>query len=544
MAKKPSPLYVNRARTAKPNFPGDEHILQGLLSPSNHPETVQTPSGTSGALAGSPISDRAKQSDARRLAIAVFVSRVRWVFVPLGFVEAFASTPPPINRAAFILTFVYIALYNSAITFHRWLPAGLVQPLIALTMASDVVVAAVVMVEFAHVPTDSGWSVLMLVGPTAAVLYGWRGVYWFGPALIGALAWLYLAGGLFTTSGAALGFMVKAVEIIGVTMIVATLVTGSGRARERAESETLHAEAERRNAESERLNAEAERHSAEAERRSAEASRNQAIEAREQLAVANEVLKRINRLEEEGLSNASHEFRNALIGIQGYSELLRYEKVTPEEVSEYAAEIHREALRLNRLITNMLDLDRLKSHRATLALSLTDLNSIMRSAADRGAATSANHTFVIDLDDALHPFMADSDRLTQVAANLVSNAVKYSPGGGEVRIVSRLNDGVIRVSVSDQGFGIQPRDLARVFSRFERIETELSKKVAGTGLGMPISKEIIELHQGKMWVESSFGLGSTFFFELPLNGGGESASIPGVEPATPAAVLSGVGEPR
>jgi signal transduction histidine kinase len=485
---------------------------------------VQIPSWDSRALPGSPINDRAKQADARRLATAVFVSRVRWIFVPLGIVEAFAATPPPLNRSVFILTFVYLAIYNLAISLHRWLPAGLVQPLIAVAMASDVLVAAVVMVEFAHVPTDSGWAALMLVGPTAAVLYGWRGVYWFGPALIGSLVWLYLVGGHFATPNGVMAFMQKALEIIGVTVIVATLVAGSGRARERAESETVHAEAERL--------------SAEAERRSAEASRNQAIEAREQLAAANEVLKRVNRLEEEGLSNASHEFRNALIGIQGYSELLRDEKVTPQEVTEYATEIEHEALRLNRLITNMLDLDRLESHRATLTLDLTDLNRILRSAAERGAATSASHTFALDLDSTLHPFLADSDRLTQVAANLVSNAVKYSPAGSEVRIVSRLNDGLIRVGVSDQGHGIRPEDLARVFSRFERIATE---KVGGTGLGMPISKEIIELHHGKMWVESTFGVGSTFFFELPLNGGNESPARPGVELASRTAVSPRVG---
>jgi signal transduction histidine kinase len=96
-----------------------------------------------------------------------------------------------------------------------------------------------------------------------------------------------------------------------------------------------------------------------------------------------------------------------------------------------------------------------------------------------------------------------------------------------------LSDGVIRVSVSDQGHGIRPGDLARVFSRFERIATE---QVGGTGLGMPISKEIIELHHGKMWVESTFGTGSTFLFELPLNGGFESPPTPTVEPASPIAV--------
>jgi signal transduction histidine kinase len=498
-------------------------MLRSLLPRYSDAVIVRFPSLAWGSLARSQTIDR--EAGARRLATAVFISRVRWAFVPLGFVEAFASNPPPLNRTVFILTFVYLALYNSAITFHRRLPAGMVQPLIALAMASDVVVAAIVMVEFAHVPTDSGWAALMLVGPTAAVLYGWRGVYWFGPALIGALACLYLVGGPMGTQGGPLSFMAKAVEIVGVTMIVATLVTGSARARERAESEALHAEAERS--------------SAEAERRSAEASRNQAVEAREQLAAANEALKRVNRLEEEGLSNASHEFRNALTGILGYSELLSSGKITPEEVTEFATEIQHEAQRLNRLITNMLDLDRLESHRATLSLSLTDINWILRSAADRGAATSTNHTFALDLDETLHPFLADADRLTQVAANLISNAVKYSPRGGEVRIASHLNDGVIRVSVSDHGFGIKPQDLARVFSRFERIETEVNENVPGTGLGMPITQEIIELHHGKIWVESVFGMGSTFIFELPLNGGGEPPPIPEVRPSPLTTALPG-----
>ena len=133
-----------------------------LFSLPNHAEIVQIPSLVSGAPARSRNSDGVKQSQARRLATAVFVSRVRWIFVPLGIVEAFASTPPPLNRAVFVLTFVYLALYNLAITIHRRLPASLVQPLIAVAMASDVFVAAVVMVEFAHVPTDSGWAALML----------------------------------------------------------------------------------------------------------------------------------------------------------------------------------------------------------------------------------------------------------------------------------------------------------------------------------------------------------------------------------------------
>src|SRR4029077_7907034 len=119
-------------------------LLRPLLSAWYQPETMQISPWAPGALTGSTISDRAKESDARRLATAVFVSRVRWIFVPLGIVEAFAATPPPLNRSVFILTFVYLALYNSAITLHRWLPAGLVQPLIAVAMASDVLVAAVV----------------------------------------------------------------------------------------------------------------------------------------------------------------------------------------------------------------------------------------------------------------------------------------------------------------------------------------------------------------------------------------------------------------
>ncbi|MGH7862210.1 MAG: sensor histidine kinase, partial [Candidatus Dormibacteraceae bacterium] len=158
----------------------------------------------------------------------------------------------------------------------------------------------------------------------------------------------------------------------------------------------------------------------------------------------------------------------------------------------------------------------LQSSRVTLNLDLIDINQILRSAAQRGAASAPGHDFVLDLDGSLPHIRADFDRITQVVANLVSNAIKYSPGAGQIQIQSRLGNASVRATVTDQGVGIKSADLERVFSRYERVDAGPAQKVVGTGLGLPITREILNLHHGRIWVESEVGAGSTFHFELPL----------------------------
>ena len=237
-------------------------------------------------------------------------------------------------------------------------------------------------------------------------------------------------------------------------------------------------------------------------------------EARANLAAS----ERLNQLKSEFMSMVSHEFRTALTGIQGYSEMMNTEDVTPDEVKEFSGDIYNDALRLNRMITEMLDLDRIESGRITLQLAPQDLNEVLRTQVERAQVTTTRHKITADLDPSVPPIQADSDRLVQVVANLLSNAVKYSPEGGAIVVSSRLKDGYVTVSVKDHGQGIPPEFKERIFGRYQRYEQAGKTQVVGTGLGLAIAQQIIQLHGGRIWVDSTPGLGSDFQFTLPVDG--------------------------
>src|SRR4029077_3552002 len=134
-------------------------------------------------------------SQSRRLAIAVIISWIRWVFLPLALLSAFTNSPRPANMPIYLGTVLFAALYNLAIAMHRRMPDNLVQPMIALAMAGDVLVISVLMWELAADRTAIIWATLMLAGAAAAAIYGWRGVLWYGPMIVGALAVSSLVGG-------------------------------------------------------------------------------------------------------------------------------------------------------------------------------------------------------------------------------------------------------------------------------------------------------------------------------------------------------------
>jgi PAS domain S-box-containing protein len=230
-----------------------------------------------------------------------------------------------------------------------------------------------------------------------------------------------------------------------------------------------------------------------------------------------EELDRLNRLKSEFISIVSHEFRTALTGIQGFSEIMRdAEGLTPEEIKDFATDINSDALRLNRMITEMLDLDRMESGRMTLQVSDVDLNAVLDDAVGRARAAHPLHHFRTDLDTALPQIRADADRLTQVVANLLSNAAKYSPEGGEIVVKTSHDFSTVTLAVTDQGMGIPAEHVDKVFQRYERFGRDATTKIMGTGLGLPISRQIVELHKGRIWVESEEGNGSTFSFSIPI----------------------------
>jgi len=237
----------------------------------------------------------------------------------------------------------------------------------------------------------------------------------------------------------------------------------------------------------------------------------------EEAAMANLAgLERLNELKSEFVSMVSHEFRTALVGIQGFSEILRDESVGADEVKGLATDINKDAQRLNRMIGEMLDLDRMEAGKIRLNPKPVDLNALIREVIDRAQVASARHTIKTDLDRALPIVTADGDRLVQVVSNLLSNAIKYSPDGGEVGIATRAEDGMVHVSVRDHGLGIAPEFVNRLFGRYERFESNRTSKVVGTGLGLAISRQIVELHGGRIWVDSQVGSGSNFQFTVPI----------------------------
>ena len=226
-------------------------------------------------------------------------------------------------------------------------------------------------------------------------------------------------------------------------------------------------------------------------------------------------LERLNRLKSEFVSLVSHEFRTALVGISGFSEMIRDEDVSLEETKAYATDINKESERLNRMINDMLDLDRIEAGRLTLHPQAVAINDLLEDGADRTRASSERHVVVTHLDPKLPIIQCDPDRIAQVIANLLSNAVKYSPDGGEIAVSSVSRDGVIDVSIRDHGVGIAPYFIQRLFSRYERYE-KTSSKILGTGLGLAITRQIVEMHGGKIWVESELGTGADFHFTLPV----------------------------
>jgi signal transduction histidine kinase len=230
----------------------------------------------------------------------------------------------------------------------------------------------------------------------------------------------------------------------------------------------------------------------------------------------NEELVHASQMQRNFVAVVSHEFRTALTSIQGFSGLMAEEIPSPAEVKEYATDIFSEANRLGRMITDLLDLERMKSGQMALTLEHIDLNALIHKVLDYLRLTSEGHTFRLQLDDTLPACMGDSDKLAQVITNLLSNALKYSPGGGEILVGSRAEQGTALVWVQDHGVGIPSEFLEEVFVPYCRIDAGTTRYIKGTGLGLSISRQIIQMHGGHIGVESSLGQGSRFYFTLPL----------------------------
>jgi CheY-like chemotaxis protein len=189
----------------------------------------------------------------------------------------------------------------------------------------------------------------------------------------------------------------------------------------------------------------------------------------------------------------------------------------PDKCQRFLSIIHGETVRLTNLINDFLDLQRMESGRQIYHRDRMDLPQLLGESVALFQTVGGKHTIHLDAPDALPPVEGDPDRLRQVLSNLLSNAIKFSPDGGTVTVVARREDSHIIVSVTDQGVGIPPEAIPQLFGKFFRVDTGRARSIGGTGLGLAVVKEIIEAHQGRIWVESEPDRGSTFSFTLPLS---------------------------
>jgi PAS domain S-box-containing protein len=223
----------------------------------------------------------------------------------------------------------------------------------------------------------------------------------------------------------------------------------------------------------------------------------------------------LGRAKDEMVSLVSHEMRTPLASIVGFTELLTTRDVTPDQRKEYLSVMLQEGHRLTALINDFLDLRRIEGGHMTMSFAPADIGALIKRVADV-FGKSGGSAITINLGADLPLVRADSDSIFRVVANLLSNARKYSPEGGAISISVASADGMVEISVRDEGLGIPSDALSHLFQKFYRIDTADRRSIRGTGLGLAISKNIVEAHGGTIGARSAGpGHGSVFYFTLP-----------------------------
>lgn len=260
----------------------------------------------------------------------------------------------------------------------------------------------------------------------------------------------------------------------------------------------------------------------------------QKVEERtEELQKANEELKKLEELKSSFLSTASHELRTPLTSVLGFAKMIhkRFEKdIKPamdlenqkarksaKKITDNLQIIISEGERLSRLINDVLDIAKIEAGKIEWNMEPLQIEDIIKSSVfnTHSLASEKGLEVTIDAEEDLPMVKGDRDRIIQVVTNLLSNAIKFTDEGS-IECLIRKRDGEVDVRIKDSGIGIAEEDLDKVFGKFQQVGDTLTDKPKGTGLGLPICKEIIEHHEGRIWVESEFGVGSTFGFTVPI----------------------------
>ncbi|EKD26560.1 MAG: alkaline phosphatase synthesis sensor protein PhoR [uncultured bacterium] len=229
-------------------------------------------------------------------------------------------------------------------------------------------------------------------------------------------------------------------------------------------------------------------------------------------------LRDLDKLKNDFVSTVSHELRSPLATIRAYIDTL-INRVDPGDVETrtmFLATIETETARLSTLVENMLDIASIESGKIQLELEYMSINEVIEPTSKLCGMQSKNHKIILEMDTNVPKLNLDKNRMTQVLHNIVNNAIKYSPNGGNITIKSYEDQAAVRVDVTDQGIGIKPDDLKMVMQKFYRVNSQQTSNIGGTGLGLAITKKLVELHGGKIEIASEYGVGSTFSIVLPI----------------------------
>jgi signal transduction histidine kinase len=239
----------------------------------------------------------------------------------------------------------------------------------------------------------------------------------------------------------------------------------------------------------------------------------------------------VDRLKNEFVSIVSHELRTPLTSILGYTELLLARDFAPDDQKQFIKTVYDQATHLSQLVEDLLGVSRLDAGKVKLNRWVIALRQVIAELTNQLNAQLERHRLLIRLDNELPPVFVDRDKVKQILFNLLTNAIKYSPDGGEVElVVEEIRPAQVQtalppdhppgrwvvVSVRDQGLGIAPEDLSRIWERFYRVDNTNTRRIGGTGLGLSITRGLVELHGGRIWVDSTVGEGSIFSFTLPV----------------------------
>ena len=241
-------------------------------------------------------------------------------------------------------------------------------------------------------------------------------------------------------------------------------------------------------------------------------------ETRSELEEQNAQLRESERLKSDLVNTVSHELRTPLSGVLGFTKLLLTRDFDSETRRHYLGIVDAQARRLSELLDDFLDVRRIEEGRFERARELVDMAMLLEEEAQLYRQQSPTHDVAVEIENGPLPVIGNPDRLRQVIGNLISNAIKYSPQGGVVEVRAAPENGSVRVEVRDEGMGIPLSQQPQIFTKFFRGDAAASG-ITGTGLGLAVSRDIVESHGGRIGFRSAEGKGTTFFVELPgVNG--------------------------